>query len=290
METDKIQALLTAIETGSFAAAGEKLGYTTSGISRMMHSLEEELGVTLLNRSKNGVEASSDCEQLLPEIRALLHAADALQQKSAALHGRLSGTVRVGTAYNYYFDALSRAIRIFSEEYPDVSVEMTGGFSTGLAGQLNAHQLDLCLISRRDTAGKWLPLCRDEMVAAVPAGSPFAGKKALPVSAFTVNPYIQTHPDADSDSAHVFAGCGVIPDTRYRTQDSLATFSMVAAGLGITMNNRINAILWKGNDVVLLPLRPKQVIEIGIALSNEANAAAARFAEILRGECRKQIG
>lgn len=277
METEKYRALLTAIETGSLAAAAEKLGYTTSGISRMMASLESETGMTLLNRSKNGVQASSACEKILPEIRTLLHSAEALNEKSASLHGRISGTVRIGTAYNYYFPALSGAIRQFSSQYPDVSVELTGGFSTGLTWQLEEHQLDLCIVSRRENAGKWIPLCKDEMVAAVSSKSPLARRKSFPISGFTVNPYIQTHPDVDSDSSRVFSKYGVIPDTRYTTEDSMATFSMVAADLGITLNNAINTRLWKENDIVFLPLRPRQIIEIGIEVSNEADNAALHF-------------
>ena len=52
MEIKQYQALVTAIETGSLAAAAEKLGYTTSGMSRIIASLEEDVGKQLLIRSK----------------------------------------------------------------------------------------------------------------------------------------------------------------------------------------------------------------------------------------------
>lgn len=48
MDTEKYRALLCAIEKGSLSAAGEALGYTPSGISRMMASLEEEVGLSFL--------------------------------------------------------------------------------------------------------------------------------------------------------------------------------------------------------------------------------------------------
>ena len=55
MDSKKIYALLTAIDCGSLTAAAEKLGYTQSGLTHMMNSLENELGLNLLVRSKSGV-------------------------------------------------------------------------------------------------------------------------------------------------------------------------------------------------------------------------------------------
>ena len=43
-----------------------------------------------------------------------------------------------------------------------------------------------------------------------------------------------------------------------------ATYSMVEAGLGISMNNRINSFLWNGT-VKHLPLEPNQPMDIGLA-------------------------
>ena len=50
MELERYRALLTAIEKGSLSAAGEAMGYTPSGISRMMAALETEHGFPLLVR------------------------------------------------------------------------------------------------------------------------------------------------------------------------------------------------------------------------------------------------
>ena len=51
MDTEKCRALIAALELGSLTAAAESLGYTPSGISRMMAALEDEMGFPLLIRS-----------------------------------------------------------------------------------------------------------------------------------------------------------------------------------------------------------------------------------------------
>lgn len=69
MDTAKCAALLLAVELGSLSAAAERLGYTVSGMSRMILSLEDELGFRLLNRSRAGVEPTRECALLLGAMR-----------------------------------------------------------------------------------------------------------------------------------------------------------------------------------------------------------------------------
>lgn len=102
------------------------------------------------------------------------------------------------------------------------------------------------------------------MTAWLPAAHPLASLPAFPVSAFAEESYIETFPDRDIDNARVFARRGVTPNLKFSTMDSLATYSMVEAGLGLSMNNAINGRAWSGN-VRILPLDPPQKVEIGIA-------------------------
>lgn len=101
------------------------------------------------------------------------------------------------------------------------------------------------------------------------------------VEEFAREAYIETYPDADIDNARVFARCGVKPNLQFSTQDSYATYSMVEAGLGLSMNNAVNGRLWSGG-VKILPLDPPQYVEIGIASRADASPAAKRFLDFLR--------
>ena len=63
MDTEKCAALLCALEEGTLARAAERLGYTPSGISRMVAALEEELGFPLLVRGHGGARLSAAVPQ-----------------------------------------------------------------------------------------------------------------------------------------------------------------------------------------------------------------------------------
>ena len=62
----------------------------------MMNALEDELGLNLLVRSKNGVHLSPAGQELLPQMRALAAAASALEERAERLRQRNFSTLRLG--------------------------------------------------------------------------------------------------------------------------------------------------------------------------------------------------
>ena len=96
MDTEKYEALLTAVRLGSLTQAARELGYTQSGLTHMMNALETECGVPLLQRGHAGVTLTSQGQALLPRIEGLLDAARALEREQAQLRGGRETLVRVG--------------------------------------------------------------------------------------------------------------------------------------------------------------------------------------------------
>ena len=60
MDTEKCAALLCALEEGTLARAAERLGYTPSGISRMVAALEEELGISIDDEDRPNMKTVGD--------------------------------------------------------------------------------------------------------------------------------------------------------------------------------------------------------------------------------------
>ena len=104
MDTEKCTALLCVLESGSITAAAEKLGYTVSGVSRMMAALEAESGFPLLLRSRTGVAPTEDCIRMLPTFRELARLGALCEARSLAVRGLDTGVIRVGSVYGAYYD------------------------------------------------------------------------------------------------------------------------------------------------------------------------------------------
>ena len=91
MEQNKRSALLTAIDLGNLTRAAEQLGYTQSGLSYIIKTLETEFGFPLLVRSRAGVRPTADCMRILPILRDLDHKSQLLEQEVANIRGLAVG-------------------------------------------------------------------------------------------------------------------------------------------------------------------------------------------------------
>lgn len=280
MDTEHWKILLTAIEKGSLCAAGEALDYTVSGVSRSVAALEKEIGFPLLYRSKQGVVPTPACEQLLPGVRELLFAQAKIEQAAAQILGYEQGTIGIGTAYRHYYPWITAVTSAFHKLHPGVQFHIVHGTSTELVQQLEHHRLDFCIISAREGAHGWLPLCRDPLLAVVPAAHPLATREHVALAELLPEPYIQTCPGQDGDTVRFFRHRGVTPNVQFSTVDFQATYAMVGAGLGYTIGNRINSN-FADPAVRHLSIEPPEMIEIGLAYEEEPAPAAEAFRKFI---------
>ena len=285
MDTEKAEVLLRVLEAGSLSAAAERLGYTPSGVSRIVAALEAETGFPLLRREHRGVRPTAECERLLPHLHRLAAAQRQYDQEAAAILGLERGQLTVGSSYGSYVARLARAAAAFSREHPGVRVEIMTGSSTELGRALQEGRADLCVISRREGAFDWVPLQRDPLAAVVPADHPLAGGRAFPLERFSEEPFIDILPGEETDNSRLFREAHIQPRARFACRDSLSALTMVEAGLGVTLVNALLLEGWRGKTAAL-PLSPPQEVEIGIAVpSLEAvSPAGRRFLALLTSE------
>ena len=124
MESKKLEALLMAVDLGSFTKAAEVMGYTQSGLTHMMNSLEREVGFTLLERGRGGVRLTKDGERVAPAIREFLQANARLDSTIAQVASSRSEVIRVSAFASMAMHWLPSIIRRFREERPDVDVDI----------------------------------------------------------------------------------------------------------------------------------------------------------------------
>ncbi len=281
MDLERCEALLTVIDSGSLSAAAKQLGYTPSGISRMMVSIENELGFPLFYRGKSGITPTRECKMVLPSVRGFVYSGHCLSQTAARINGAECGTIIIGTAYSYYYRWITKMTSAFHDRHPDVLFRIVNGTSSELQQMLSLHQADFCLISERDGDHNWILLRNDPIVALLPPGHPLTKKNAVPMKTFETESYIQTYPGQDVDNARIFSRCHITPNTQFSTMDINATYSMVEAGLGIGLNNQVNSSLWL-DRVVHLPLEPSQTMNIGLAYGKNISPASEAFLHFIK--------
>lgn len=274
MDTEKCAVLLHVVGQGSLSGAADELGYTPSGISRLVASIESEVGFPLLVRSKAGVTPTPECESLIPIMTELAALGRTLDERAAALRGLESGSIRVGSAYPQLYAPLARIIAAFAQRYPGIRVDMVQANSTHLAELLSHHEADFCIMSKRAGTPRWEPLLVDDMVAVLPQTHPLAHARAYPIERFMQESFIGVYPGEESDNSRVLAQAGVTLKPRFTVFDTHAAFALVEAGLGVTMMNAIFA-KERIDTISPVPVSPHAQIEIGVGLPSTDLASPA---------------
>ena len=96
MQLRQIEYFIAVAEEGNFSAAALRLHISQPPITRQIHKLEEELGVTLLNRTPKGTIPTPAGQIFLDDTRRILaHISRATERCRATQRGEL-GTLEVG--------------------------------------------------------------------------------------------------------------------------------------------------------------------------------------------------
>lgn len=124
MDIKKYEVLLNVIDRGSLVRACEDSGYTQSGITHMMNSLEQEVGFPILLRTNKGVQITPAGEQVLSAIRELVHMNERLEQEFNLIRGLETGKLRIGCYPTVACSWMPKLLRVFRERYPNIQIEL----------------------------------------------------------------------------------------------------------------------------------------------------------------------
>lgn len=275
MDTARYRAFLTAVDTGSFTRAAEVLNYSTSGVSQLIQSLEQDLGLPLLTRSRRGVTPTPAGETLLPAIRAVVQQEERVLQTASDLNGLMTGEVRIATYSSISSHWLPRVIKAFRRDYPNVQIHLMEGIRKEVLQWLSESRADVAFLSEvKGTPYDWIPLAEDPMIAILPPTHPMANGKSYPLSRVEEEAFIMPAMGKDDDLAELFSREGIEPQIAYSTMESFAAIAMIENGLGMTITNNLITENWQAN-VVKLPLDPPRSITMGILLPDRSTLSPA---------------
>ena len=268
MNVSKYKALLTAVDLGSFSAAAQKLGYTQSGLTHMMNALEDELGFSILSRGYFGVKLTPGGERIIPKIRELVAAEDALYNEIELVKSYGDNIIRIGVFSSMAQTFLPTIIERFAEEYPDVAVNVQTGTVAELYGGLNDGRFDICFGSKNPKYDfKWTYLFSDRFLAILPKAYPVKGG-TFPISAFNGTKFLMPGLGFDDDISAVFSEHGVHPFVTPTYVDDPAIISMVEHNLGISMLSELILHGLRG-DVQTVPIEPFVARELSLAIKQD---------------------
>ena len=124
MDAKKLEILMTAVDLGSFSKASEVVGYTQSGLTHLVDSLEREIGFPLIRRSYSGIALTEAGENLLPDIRQFLQANATLENKIQAVREQQEESIRVAAYASIAMYWMPEILYRFRRLCPKVDVDL----------------------------------------------------------------------------------------------------------------------------------------------------------------------
>lgn len=221
---------------GSFSVAAEALGYAQSSISQAVKAVEDELGVTLLDRKRHGITWTADGMEYAPFLNAIYTAERALAQKHQEMAGLENTTIRIGTFTSVSRDILPRLMQQFKAEYPQVSFELHQGDYNNIHDWLQSGYVDLGFLSM-EVQGELMTdfLYEDEMLAVLPKEHPLGKNSEIELAQLAAEPFILLDEGAYSTPLYAFHQQNLSPKVEYTVYDDYSILSMVKNQLGVSL-------------------------------------------------------
>ncbi len=280
MDTKRYEVFVKIVEHASLTKAAEELGLTQSGVSHTLSALEEELGFTLLKRSRTGARLSAEGERLLPYIKAIVRQEKLLHTEAEALRGVTAGAVRIGTFTSVATHWLPGMMKEFQALYPQVEFRLFNGDYHDVDGWLADGSVDVGFVTL-PTAGDWecIPLRDDPLLAVLPKGHPLSRKAVCRTEEVAGEPFISLLESSDHDARRALDAVGLRPNVKFTTKDDYAIVAMVEQGLGVSIMPEL-LLRGQSRSIECRPLSPavSRTLALAIPAGEKAGPAARAFA------------
>lgn len=282
-------ALQKIVELGSFSKAAEAMGYTQSAMSQMIASLEEELSIKLLNRSRTGARLTIEGEELYPYLERTIYQYLAAQEKAKEIRGLETGVIRMGTLASISAHWMPGLLKEFQAQYPGVEFVIHQGDYTSIQEWIKTGAVDFGFVNPKAVSGITTEVLKEgAMLAVLPENHPLAAKKKIPLAQLAREPFILLEEGHYYEPLEAFNSIGAAPNIKYTIHDDYAIMTMVEAGLGVSILAEL--VLHRTNyRIALRPTDPfvSRTIAIGYKDKSSLPMASRRFIECLKERAEK---
>lgn len=146
MDLRQLQYFCRIAESGSFREAAERANVAQSALSRHMRSLEDELGVTLLERHARGIRLTAQGEKLKQRADRILRDVEDTRAELTSSGASPHGSVTIGASATTSRLLYARLAETTSKRYPDIELRITEGASYFLLEGLDTGRIDLAVM------------------------------------------------------------------------------------------------------------------------------------------------
>jgi DNA-binding transcriptional LysR family regulator len=248
---------------------------TQSALSRRIASLEKELDIQLLIRTKQGVRFTPEGEIIYQYSKNAESVLKSMRDKIIEYRGSVSGTLQLGVTSNFAVFQLTRLFVPFSKKYPYITTNIITDRSANIVRRLSDGELDVGIVrGEHDWSGRSLQLQTENVFLIQPPGTeheelakmPYIGRLTTQLSNQKISRWLHAH--------HI-----EVHEPHINVENIMTSVSMVEAGLGWTIVPEIALNQFQGIKRVLTDQNNKPLLHATSLIYQERTVKALPQAE-----------
>ncbi|WP_330982528.1 MULTISPECIES: LysR family transcriptional regulator [Enterobacterales] len=236
MTLTQIATLLAVVDFGGFTEASKRRFMTQSAVSQAIAALEEELGVTLLQRERRKEARLTPAgERIVARMRTLQHEVSAIrelaeQEKSAPVR-----PLRIGCFPSICACMLPQIVRYFETHHPQIKIIPHEADNAEIIESLHQQQLDAGFVHFSAPELYSVPVYKDKFMVVVGKQHPFARRSSVRLEDLVNEPLVISKGRYEMKIMALFKERNITPLINYEFSHPETALSFIRQGLGIAL-------------------------------------------------------
>lgn len=272
MNLQEIRYLVALAEHRHFGRAAEACNVSQPTLSSQIRKLEEELGVTLLERTNKRVDITPVGSQILQHARRALFESQQMEAVAQGARDPLVGPLKLGVIPTLAPYLMPLILKPLQQSFPGLTLELWEDQTRSLIDGLRNHRLDAALLATPPESPEIteIALFEEPLLAALPLNHRLAAAKKVTEESLANELLVLA--EGHCLANQVLAACGArhnasrpgLPGSmQASTVETLV--NLVAAGYGATLLPALAIESFRRREIIILPLAGKSSRTIRLA-------------------------
>lgn len=245
MEIRTLRAFVEVVRQGGFSEAARMVFLSQSAVSKAVRQLEDELGLTLLDRIGHRSSLTAAGEIVYRRALSILSERDDLLAELEEFRGLKRGRLRLGIPPIGADALFAPLFAVYRQRYPGIEIQLVEHGSHRLEELVRDGEIDLgaSLLPMAANEFDWAELRLEPIHALIPAGHPLSGETEIAFASLKDMPFILFEAGFALNPMIIDAcrSRGFEPQVTARSSQINFIVELVAAGLGVAFLPRMIA-------------------------------------------------
>lgn len=257
MELRHFKMIKAVAEVKNLTKAAENLYLSQSALSHQLKEIETFFDTQIFIRHSKQMLLTDAGKTILAAGETILKELELVKQRIKILNDEESGEIRVTTECYTSYHWLSKFMKDFKSDYPEVVVRINADATFKTVTSLLNNEIDIGILEENTNSKlQYYPLFNDEFYALVSEDHDWAGRKTVRQENFAEESYIMYNIPCEESTIYSMLFKERRPKELYKIGLTEAIVEMVKAGIGVTVlpNWVIKSYLPLGG-MVAIPIR-----------------------------------